>query len=1334
MLAWERFDALEGDPRHNLELLCRGLVQRNYGRFGVLRSRRLQPGIEFHLQLESDCDLGEAGRWFGWQCRAYSLPANHALGETRRNSISDAIDKAIGDVPGLTDFVLCLRELPRKADLDWYFQLDKAIRLHLWADEEIETRLTGEAAILRQTFFGELVLTSSQLSAAHERAIQPVKQRWVPHLHVTTSVESQIRIALAAPGSSADLREESARLETIAEALDDGMSHIDDDALRTQCASVMSAVTEFIAGLASIADGCDQGAPADVQARVKNAASPAVTVADLRKLARRLRAMKLPLALHVSALEPEFRHAIAVLEDHRRLLAASIVAVVGDAGTGKTQLGVQLTTPSGEDPAGIFMPGADLREGSTLDELAAKIPGINVSTFDELLEAGEAAGARAGCRLPILIEGLNDAERPAEWKNHLAQLEPHLRGLEHVLLVVTLRGAVRDEVIPEGTQEIELEWQETETAEAVSRYFEHYKIDSGSSRLPMWLFSNALFLRMFCEAVNPLRLEPVGVESIPTSLVAVFELYRESAAERLRARPGRPTLPPGHVQQKLAVFALALWDQNVRDMHFDDAKSLLDEGSDWDKSLVRALEEEGILFRDNREGWSKQRSAVLFDRLAGYLIADAILAGASINELDQILKDPALWEKITGDSGSRHPLSEDVFISLVMLLPRRFYRHQLWSIAPTKARDWALIRTLDMESSLLDKETVDALAELIPRTSPPKWRRRHAFDRLWELRDGVGHELNATFLDRVLRSMSVAARDLRWSEWVRVHTEEILKDLEEEERRWSESHVREDRDDLAALAIAWLLTSTNLEVRDTATRALQRFGRADPGRLFNLSHSLLDVNDPYVVERVLAATLGAATNHQMPDPGGRFEGALASWLSELASRYLGPSASSPTSHQLSRAYISLSFEFAGQLHPGALPEGVEATGLDFAGAPSPEKIDAADPRTEECDRTFGMDFENYIIGPLFEGRGNYDSQHPAFQVGLSEVRGRVWNLGWRDTRFGEVDRQIGEEQWRRHENPRRTERYGKKYGWIGYYELAGRLDDKGELRDRSWASWGVWPDIDPTFPERPRPIALQLSPWASGGPTEDKDWVVAAEVEISDQLMAPEEIENEAGPWLLVEGFLEHEDAESERRVFGFFRGVLAERSELDALLKELSDHVYLGNDFVPHSPEDIGTFGGEIPWSSGFAAGGAMEEGAAPYIDFVRDNWNEKGLPVELVGHSYNFEASRTMTNEATGYWVPSHNIANALSLRQRPGTLDLVSLDGKSASKTREAPDGFDGRLLYVRQDVLEQYAPGRALVQLAWGERQLNLSWHDQPDWIDDVRRAHADLWRKLRVTEL
>lgn len=1335
-LPWETFGTLGGAADHNFELLCRALVQRNYGRFGQMRSRRNQPGIEFHLKLDQDCDLGEAGRWFGWQCRWYGLGQSHSLGKTRQDEIVKAIEKATGDVNGLTDFVLCLHELPRSGDVDWYFGLDAGVRLHLWADEEIEARLTGDAEILRRTYFGELVITAEQLAETQERTIQPVAQRWVPGLNVVTPVEKAIRVALAAPQAGAALHEEISRLRQIADDLQKAQEGVTAAGLSALADRITTDVVSLADRLAQIADACEHGRPGEARELVTLDATPISSVAEVRLLARRLRARRVPEALAASTVEADLRHALGLIAHQRSLMVSTMIAVVGDAGRGKTQLAGQLTGRTISQSAGVLIRGSELRAGGTLDELAARLPGLNAGTFDELLEALDAAGARMGARIPLVIDGLNDAERSSEWRAQLSQVAPILGRYDHVLLIVTVRGAVREDALPADTLELSLGWDGTQVEEIVRRYFEHYRIEPGSVRLPMGLFQIPLFVRLFCEAVNPEGAAGIGVEALPSSLVAVFELYRRETARRLRVRPGRPTLPEGQIERKLADFATALWRDGARDLPFERARALIDDvGTSWDDSLVRALEEEGVLFRDRRADAVDEDSAILFDWFAGYLIADAITRGLTMAGLDVALSDDALWTKLRGTSDERHPLAEDVLLNLVGLVPRRFAGRQMWPLAPDDASDMVLVQTVELESTLLDGETLDALEQLIRRWPGPRPSRRHPFDRLWEVRDGSDHQLNARFLDAVLRGMSVADRDLRWTEWVRANLAEIRADLDRLEERWNTSVARDEADDLNARAVAWLTTSTALPLRDQATRALQRYGRAEPGRLFDLASGLLDVDDPYLTERLIAASFGAATTHQMPDPSGPFENSLGAWLDVLKGRYLGADGTAPTSHQMARQYIAGCFELAAVLHPAAVPSGIDPKSLSFAPGPDPDPITDDDAAAAECDKTFGMDFENYTVGSLYEGRGNYQMTHEGFLAGLADVRGRVWELGWREVAFGEIDTRIRDDQWRRHESPERTERYGKKYGWIAYYELAGRLDDRGEIRDRLWTGGrGVYPDIDPSFPEPPRPLAQQLPAWASEGPEEDEAWYRDGPVDVPDDLLLADTLNGEQGPWVLVEAWLEHRDRERGRRVWGFVRAVLVEAEDAESLRTSLEARPYLGNDFVPRAPSDHMTFAGEMPWSARFHAAGDLENGKAPYKDEVSERHDEASIEIELLGHGYDIEASRTITNLTSGHWVPSYNVASRFGLRQRPGTLDLVGLDGRAASATLTGQTGFDGKLLYIRRDLLAEYAGARKLVQLAWGERQVDVDWANPPEWLSDARSENVELWRRVDLVEL
>jgi hypothetical protein len=1331
-LNWDRFLELDGAPDRNFEVLCRAIVQQNYGRFGAIWSTRQQPGVEFYMRLERDCELGEAGRYFGWQTRWYQLRADNSFRAAQREGIVDAIRKAEAHIADLTDFVLCLRELPTADDVTWYREIDTRLNLHLWADEEIDARLTGEAAVLRETFFGELVLTGVKLAASHERAVAPVRHRWVPELNVASAAQNDLQIALARRNGLSELHEHGEALHELAARLADAAAEIDVPHLRDLCAGVVADLNVMSNRLRAIAANQEGDGPREARELAEQHLEPVTPVARIRLFARRMRARKVSAALDASAVEPELRHGLTLLRRARDLLFADLIAVVGDAGSGKSHLAAQLTAPSGDAPAGVFILAGDRGAGQTLDDLAARVPELGVGSFDRLLEAVDAAGARLGWRIPIVLDGLNDSERPQEWQALLATLAPALTRHPNALVVVTLRPSLRDDV-PAEARRLELGWSESEVEELIEKYFAYYIIEPGSARLPIYLFREPLFLRMFCEAVNPDREQPVGVERLPGSLVAAFTLYLTSVADRLaRQHEWAPT----YVSRQLAKIALELWNRNARRMPFHDLQQLIGEDErQWRDSLVRALEDEGILWRHDRVP-GDQESAIIFDAFTGYLIADALLRELSPDVAADFLASPELWEKLTGDTERRHPVAPDIFEALVGIVPRQLHGQQLWKIAPEPMSRAALIATVTLESELLDAETVRTLSELIATRSPvPSSHRLHVFDRLWEVRDGAAHRLNARFLDQTLRAMPLAARDLRWSEWIRIRGSEMFDDIVTAEEHWTASDSRAEADDLLALAIAWLLTSSVTQVRDTATRALCRYGVPDPRKLFDLCAQLLDVDDMYVAERVLAASYGAATHHQMPDPGGPFERALSAHLEVLASRFVGAAATSPTSHQLARDYIAGTFEFAARLHPQAVPEGMDGTNVQLGSGPEPPSLPEGEELISEMDEIFyGTDFSNYVVGGLYPERGNYDFDHPQYQAGLEAIRARVYELGWRSDSFTEIDRHIAEESWRRQERGARTERYGKKYGWIAYHELAGRLGDRGELRDPGWGPV-VWPDIDPTFPVPPSAAPIDIATWATAEPVQQEDWVRGGVVAITNDLLAPAELAGLPGPWILVEAHLYQRNREVSRRVFGFVRGLLIASEACDDLVQILEGREYLGNDFVPSVPEDHTTFAGEIPWSERFAADLWIEEGLEAYEHRLQQrDGTGAGITIELLGHRYAFSSERTDTGLEHYFNVPSKRFASTFGLRQRPATFDLVELDGRAASLARAAPECFEGDLLYLRRDLLAAYAHGRRLVQLVWGERELDLYGERPPEWLRRVYQEGTDRWRHVETVTL
>jgi hypothetical protein len=1330
-----QLERLPGAADANLEALTRAIVSRRYGMLGALRERRNQPGVEFYLRVERHGELGDPGRVWGWSCKWFVLNNRNELSAKQREQIEDSLAKAIEHVKGLTDFVLCLPLRPAKKDEDWITGLGTTagVTTSLWASENFDAQLAGHDE-LRSTFFGELALTPDILARNHERSVAPVKGRWVPLLHTSNHVEDHIDRALLRPKSFEAL---DAHVQTIAirtAALRGALTDIDDEAARSAADAVAGDLEQFVKGLGAIVDAGRNHRPIEALERIVDQQLPATTPRALRSVVLSLRKQRLSSALAATGIGANIHDTVRWLAEARAHAQAPLMAVVAAAGQGKTHLAAQLTAPAGRPIAGVFIPGGRLRVGGSLDDLARRIPGIKVDRFEDLLEALNSAGIRAGSRVPLVIDGLNEAERPAEWRALLEELVPALGDYPSVAVIVTLREALAATAVPGATSKLELEWYEPEVREMVTAYFGHYLINASGAWLPLTMFQNPLFVRMYCEAANHDREAPVGMEALPTSLIGVFERYRDGAIQRLAADPAHKTVPADQIKRRLAAVALEMWTRDVRRLPSEQAQAILDAGeTNWDESLFRRLEEEGVLIREEVDGGVDTETSFLFDRFVGYLIADALLTRMTYSEVNERLADVNLWTALLGKDG--HPLGEDVAYGLAGLVPRRFTAHHLWKPAPEQHRSWALTRELDSESEFLDDSTVDELVTLIASwewTSPGRraYGRWHPFDRVWEVRASPAHLLNARFLDRVLRQLSLPERDRAWTEWTRHRTDEqLLDEVTWTIERWTRRLDRAESDDLDAQSLAWLLASTHRELRDLATKALQRYGRPEPKRLFDLAARMLDVDDPYIVERLAAAAFGAACAHQMPDPEGAFEQALSGWLAELRDRFL-TDGSNPTSHALLRSYVQAVYEFAGTNHPSAVPDTVDPTSPAFATPATVPVMADDDPNAAECDRTFGMDFENYVIGHAIKGRGNYNFEHQGYRRARGEVMARVWELGWRAARLGDIDHEIAERS-QPTSTRARFERYGKKYGWIGYYELVGRLADAENLPDW-WAGAGrhVTPDIDPTFPENPPFLPIPLPEWAPAGQVDEKTWLRTGTVDVPADLWSPEELHDVAGGWLLVEGFLEHR--RDGRKVFGFFRTILLDPTDLDPAVELAKEVDYPGNDFFPELPNIRDVFAGETPWSKRFEVKHDDDDDSdyRPRPALRRD-WQDAGIRVGQLGVDLSPIDGPTALDQA--YGVPSYEFADRFGLRQLPGTLDLVGLDGTRASAAFRVNEPWRGQLLFLRRDLVAEFAGDRRIVQVAWGEREVTVEWRAVPAWARSAHESYAHIWRSLRVLD-
>lgn len=972
---WDVFEGLPGSADYNFEIVCRILVRRHYGRYGYFSALTNQPGVEFDLRLHSTCALGEPGRWYGWQCKWFDLPRARDIGSTRRGIIESAIRTTEKHKPDLTDWVLWTKYPLTKNDQEWYYKIDTEMQLHLWNEVELEEHFKGDGEIVRGSYFGELVFSVDTLSNLHKERTASLKNRWQPEVHQTLEVERTIRQILGDTSSWDDLIKYSKTIEASVNILDTAVEHIV-DTLAVEIKEASNLFHIVASTLLEIHTNLNQGNLDILQHNLTNL--PDVPSKRISAIPRKLRALNHPIALNVTNFFADFFESYKVLNRLKSLIEISFVAVSAKAGYGKTQLSAQLTMESTTRPAGVLLHGGYLQGGENLDDLAAGqivIQGEPISSMEALVAAVDAAGQRAKSRLPIVIDGLNEAEDPRDWKNLLASLEEVIKKYPYVLIICTLRPDFIDEALPSNTKIFNIPGFGEDIDEAIRRYFKYYKINPTETKLPMGILDHPLTLRIFCDVINPNREEEVGIEAIPESLTGLFIRYLDLAAGRITELASRDyRYYKQDVQKAYREIGNALWENRSRRIDEIDLRDRLnDTDRPWNTSIVRALEQEGILLRTSEKDTAQISVTAIYDALAGHLIADSILRQIGSTSFDSWIRESEIQKLFNGPFPDRHPLYQDILDALIGLLPRLFYQKQLWQLLEEPMRRIALSKAADLEVEFLDIETVNKLAELVSQETGVGLR--DIFYRLWFTRSGIKHPLNADFVDNVLRNMSTHDRDLRWTEWVRKNKKDIISDLQRLEERWTNSKDRSPIDFLYAKWTMWTLTSTVRNLRDQATRSLYWYGRVSPESLFDITISALEISDSYVSERMLAAAYGVtmACQHNFNDSSFNKK-ILPIYSLKLFEFMFKEKAPYSTKHILARDYARRTIDIALIHNPNMLtkeeqkrigPPYVDGGIRDWG-----ESEDKNAGEYREGNAPVQMDFENYTIGRLVRGRGN----------------------------------------------------------------------------------------------------------------------------------------------------------------------------------------------------------------------------------------------------------------------------------------------------------------------------------------------------------------------------
>ncbi|HTT99556.1 MAG TPA: hypothetical protein VMF58_16025 [Rhizomicrobium sp.] len=1068
------------------------------------------------------------------------------------------------------------------------------------------------------------------------------------------------------------------------------------------------------------------------------------------------------------------------------LVLTNKLFLLGSWGTGKTHLLCDVARKRMKEGVPSLLLLAQTLE-ATKDPLESvcKVSGL-CKNPQQLLSALDRLGKKNGCRALLMIDAINEGDRAA-WFKYSASIARLLREYPNVALVLSCRTPFARQVmtLKARGEFVELEHSGFADIEfdAQKAFFKHYNIPTPHLPLLAPEFSRPLFLKILCETISSLsrKTKLKRINDFAAGHKGMTKLLEDFVVRIGAQIEADFRLPPktcwfllkgtGDQHKKIGI-APQMAASGIDHLPREDCLRIIMEVTKLKKSrakdfLARAMAD-GLLAEDSiyDESW-KDVIRLPYQRfsdhlISRYLLSEHLKVDSATHIRSAFKDDQPLGRAFSMDQWGYSYRMPGIASAIMLEFPERVKRspippdeRELYFYLPKKNRAADALASAFIDGLLW--RSTDSFCKQTDHIVGHFLGAHQAQDMLEALTclaSRTGHPYNAKRLFGYLAKQKLIDRDLFWSEFLRSRepASAVYRVLD-----WVRTASLREVGEETATNLAYLcgifLTTTVRPLRDRATHCLVLLGERFPRALFSVALEAMSFNDPYVPERLLAASYGTLMRiWAFPPPD--LPGAVLPLASDLSLRLRGDEQTPPIEHILMRDFASGICELAAKVVAPADVERVLRPESASTMSVIPDAADITKASVEKADDAIRMDFDNYTTGRLVSGRSNYDEDHEDYQRVQRQIRWRILNLGWSSERFQQVDGMISNSNYYggRREEAGKTDRYGKKYSWIALFEVAGRLKLDGKLPDRDNPRVSDV-DIDPSFPDsgiswRPQTKRLfdtgnmTLPQWVGAGPSPDYR-----------DLLNPEVVDGRRGPWVLLQGYVSEVHSKDKREVFSFLRGLLVAHLDVNRIEELVSGVEYPGNTAIPDPGQDYYIFAGEIGWSSkvehwlrrpdGSArphTGRAFDQtehktvlkryGALPAFEQyqVQHRYRETpgpdqlvpvneytqipGVRVEVPTMEYSWESYHSVENTGGSPTYPSASVAEFLQLRKYGSGVDMFDLKKDLAtlyrtSRGNEDKNRFD--LLYLRADLMKKYLrkTRRKLVWINWGERGVHYS---------------------------
>lgn len=899
---WNAIRPLNGSQADGFEELCAQLAR-----------IECPTGLHFVRKGAPDAGVecfaiaGDGSEW-GWQAKYFDR-----LGDRQWPQLDESVKTAIEKHPRLVRYFVCVpldrsdgRQDGQKSAMDrwdehakkwmqWAVDKGRVVEFVYWGQSELIERLSRPEHVGRIRFwFDARAFDGAWFEARLDEAIRAAGPRYTPKIHVDLPIAKEFDAFGRTDQFFDRLKAQARQIRTKHQAIDHREVGAAGPPITTEATALSSKVQTILDGLAAVEYQPAGDLPfmkiaAHVLAALEAAkvfgqllaeherklddarvATPGVQVNTYHDEKNPFRSCKYRVLDFCDVLS----EAHDTLTHAESIAGKTLMILRGTAGTGKTHLLCDLARQRVDAgrPTLLLMGQQFISPNTPWSQALQQLDLAGLSA-EEFVGALESAAQATGSRALFMIDALNEGAGRDVWPSHLGTFLAHLERSKWIGVVLSVRSSYEGVVISSEERAhaaiVTHEGFARHEHDAARTFFAYYDIELPSAPLLALEFRNPLFLKTLCAGLNTRgdRRLPRGLHGI----TAIFGLFLDAANSRLALSLGIDTRD-SLVRKAVQAFSAALADSRKRWLTLDQAKDVINAllpGRNYEQTLYRGLVTEGVLLEEivpNANHDPEVTVVFAYERFADHLVAKTLL------DRHLATGDPASAFSPGGalaflcDKGIY--TAPGLLEAMCIQIPERINK-EFAEIAPScvgcqgfREAFWQSLIWRAPEA--FSQATSDTLSGLVRNT----YDLRDLLEVFLAVASLPEHPLNAKFLHQRLIKSGMPERDASWSmylhhAWGTHGAVDILIDWASSVE--SDASVDDETVELCAVVLSWMFTSSNRVLRDRATKALVSLLTGRLTAATRLVEQFVDVNDPYVAERVYAAAYGVAMRCHDPE-------------------------------------------------------------------------------------------------------------------------------------------------------------------------------------------------------------------------------------------------------------------------------------------------------------------------------------------------------------------------------------------------------------------------------------------------------------------------------------